>query len=347
MNTRTLRTAARRPRSGTLALALLTLLGPVGAGCSSSTDPVTPEPEEALHPPSLFASALAYDGARGGLVVFGGQDGGGRNHAATWLWREGTWTSGPTAGPAARYWSAMASDPGRGRLVLFGGAGAAPLGDTWTFDGSSWSAQAGGGPPARYAHEMVWDARRGEVLLFGGRNEQAALGDLWAWDGTRWVERATPGAPPARAAFGMTFDAARGELVVFGGFTPGSGSSFAQHADTWVWDGQGWSSRGGAAEGPGPRDHVAMAYDAARQRVVLFGGVHFDGSAPRPRRDTWEWDGQAWHLKNSEGPSVQGGHRIVWDERAGRVILWTGSTEPGSAATTLWAWDGTRWSEVG
>ena len=33
-----------------------------------------------------------------------------------------------------------------------------------------------------------------------------------------------------------------------------------------------------------------MAYDAARGKVVLFGG--YDGQTNLA--DTWEWDGQAW-----------------------------------------------------
>jgi len=41
---------------------------------------------------------------------------------------------------------------------------------------------------------------------------------------------------------------------------------------------------------PSARDAHAMAYDAARKRVVLFAGA----SAKGILNDTWEWDGHTW-----------------------------------------------------
>jgi hypothetical protein len=43
--------------------------------------------------------------------------------------------------------------------------------------------------------------------------------------------------------------------------------------------------------GPSPRYGHAMAYEAARQRVVLFGG---SGGSSALLNDTWGWDGVAW-----------------------------------------------------
>jgi hypothetical protein len=39
-----------------------------------------------------------------------------------------------------------------------------------------------------------------------------------------------------------------------------------------------------------------MAYDRARQRIVLFGGtILLDGGKQRQRiNETWEWDGKRW-----------------------------------------------------
>ena len=42
--------------------------------------------------------------------------------------------------------------------------------------------------------------------------------------------------------------------------------------------------------GPSVRAAHVMAYDSARQRVVLFGG----GVGPDRLGDTWEWDGKQW-----------------------------------------------------
>jgi hypothetical protein len=43
---------------------------------------------------------------------------------------------------------------------------------------------------------------------------------------------------------------------------------------------------------PGPRYAPAIAYDSARARVVLYGGI--DSAMKTALDDTWEWDGQRW-----------------------------------------------------
>ena len=59
-----------------------------------------------------------------------------------------------------------------------------------------------------------------------------------------------------------------------------------------MWDGEGW--RQAAAAGPTPRSGHAMAYDAGRRRVVLYGGGSFDGRTVTRHEDLWEWDGARW-----------------------------------------------------
>jgi len=46
-----------------------------------------------------------------------------------------------------------------------------------------------------------------------------------------------------------------------------------------------------ALQRPGARWGAAMAYDDARQRLVLFGGLGKQSSVDRA---TWEWDGTRW-----------------------------------------------------
>ncbi|MEI9904503.1 MAG: kelch repeat-containing protein [Asticcacaulis sp.] len=45
------------------------------------------------------------------------------------------------------------------------------------------------------------------------------------------------------------------------------------------------------AEGPAARIQFVMAYDARRDRVVLFGGMDAQGVY---RDDVWEFDGTRW-----------------------------------------------------
>src|SRR5262245_54514259 len=78
----------------------------------------------------------------------------------------------------------------------------------------------------------------------------------------------------------------------------------------------------------GQPDLAAMAYDAARGRVVLFGGSFANGTYSA---DTWEYDGQAWRLRvTTNRPSGRGGHAMSYDAARGRVVLFGGS-----ASTTL------------
>ena len=46
---------------------------------------------------------------------------------------------------------------------------------------------------------------------------------------------------------------------------------------------------------PGKRYSPAMAYDAARARVVLHGGLEVRGRGDfTALEDVWEWDGARW-----------------------------------------------------
>lgn len=59
--------------------------------------------------------------------------------------------------------------------------------------------------------------------------------------------------------------------------------------DTWRWSGGTWTKV--AVAGPSSRLRAAMALDAARGRVVLYGGQTTAGVT---LADTWEFDGTAW-----------------------------------------------------
>ncbi|MCX6602055.1 MAG: hypothetical protein NTV52_00465 [Acidobacteria bacterium] len=77
----------------------------------------------------------------------------------------------------------------------------------------------------------------------------------------------------------MAYDAGRQETVLFGGEY-----QYVRLGDTWIWDGQNWTSRDPTVS-PAARKGHAMVFDAARQRVVMFGGS-FYGSASN---ETWTW----------------------------------------------------------
>jgi hypothetical protein len=69
-----------------------------------------------------------------------------------------------------------------------------------------------------------------------------------------------------------------------------------------------------------------MAYDAARGRVVLFGGRLGETFLS----DTWEWDGNDWTPRFPvASPPAREGHALVYDELRDRVVMFGGRVNPG------------------
>lgn len=91
--------------------------------------------------------------------------------------------------------------------------------------------------------------------------------------------------------------------------------------------------------GPPPRYDHAMAFDAARKQVVLFGGL--GGAAPTALGDTWGWDGHLWTQLADFGPSPRGGHAMAFDTARNVAVL-----HGGGGLQETWEWDGADWTQV-
>jgi uncharacterized protein (TIGR03437 family) len=136
----------------------------------------------------------------------------------------------------------------------------------------------------------------------------------------------------------MANDTTLGQVVLFGGT-----AQFGLQNDTWVWDGSNWALKAPTHKPPA-RWQFAMAYDAARHQVVLFGGA---GDPSGRLNDTWVWDGNDWTLKSpAHSPSPRNGHALTYDAARGVVVLFGGVASindiPGNQNDT-WMWDGTDW----
>ena len=124
-------------------------------------------------------------------------------------------------------------------------------------------------------------------------------------------------------------------MVIFGGAT---GQIFG---DTWVWDGNDWTQKS-PANSPPARGATAMAYDAARQQIVLFGGFGNNGS---DLADTWIWDGNNWTQKMpANSPDARTDHQMVFDEARQEVVLFGGDLHDIDFSDT-WVWNGSTWSQ--
>jgi hypothetical protein len=109
--------------------------------------------------------------------------------------------------------------------------------------------------------------------------------------------------------------------------------------DTWEWNGERWSERATPAS-PSPRFDTSMAYDPARQVVVLFGGRDNNTSFG----DTWQFNGRTWMKIDVPGPSPRNGHAMVYDPQTKALLLF-GGRRGRESLNDLWKFDG-AWSQI-
>jgi hypothetical protein len=234
----------------------------------------------------------------------------------------------------------MAYDEVRGRTVLFGGDNPSLLGDTWEWDGNDWTQMNDVGPGGRGGHAMAFGGD--DVILFGGQNGASTLADTWSWNGEDWTQL-SDGGPAPRFNHALAFDASRRRVVLFGGAPLASAPGKELLSDTWEWDGNEWTQQEDI--GPAKREMHVMAYDSARQRIVLFGGAVQGGETSLG--DTWEWNGSIWTQVASFGATPCSGAAAAYKGDAiglfgGKSFL---AALPGARLfATTWEWDGKHWA---
>ena len=149
--------------------------------------------------------------------------------------------------------------------------------------------------------------------------------------------------PGPRVGGVMVYDDARRHVVMFGGRgAPGSAAAYPN--DLWAWDGQAWRELVpvDSARPPG-RDAPHIAYDAARRRVVMFGGRReASDESTQLFSDVWEWDGARWHeMRNARLDPILHGV-ATYDPVRKRIVMYGGWTNAG-ASRALREWDGKTW----
>jgi hypothetical protein len=190
---------------------------------------------------------------------------------------------------------------------------------------------------ARWVHAQAYSGVNGGTLIFGGRDASGAtLGDTWLRSDSGWANVATTG-PAARTDHAMA-TLANGRILLFGGKTDAAVNSSAV-ADTWEWNGSEWTLLSNS--GPAARAGHTLAFDSARNRLVLFGGLDANGAV---LGDTWEWTGNSWTQAATTGPSPRFAHTMAYDPARQRTILF-GGFGPGLLGDT-WEWDGTAWTQA-
>ena len=266
---------------------------------------------------------------------------------------DGCWA--PVAPPSPRSGQAAVYDPLRHRLIVFGGWDGVARADVWmlALDGSGWQplTPQGTPPPARDHHTAIYDARRDRVLVFGGEDGERLFGDVWALALSPtpvWTELLpTGGGPSPRMGHTAILDAPRDRMVVFGGYDGG----LQDPTDVWTLalGSPAWSSiQPSGTTPPGRSGHTAI-YDAARQRMIVFGGD--DGGAPFAGVLALSLAGApVWSALDAGGAGspARTGHAAVADS-AGDAMIVFGGDDGAALRSDVWrlALEGTvRWLPV-
>ena len=286
--------------------------------------------------------AAVYDEQRQRVVLFGGFDLYGTMFDDLWEWDGQTWERRVQIGrrPAGRTAMCASYDSDRQRVVVFSGSAAGILpAETWEWDGGAWSLRATSGPAPRQGAHCVYDRARRVTVLFGGDDLTRFFGDTWEWDGTTWSDRTALSAesPAPRSSGAIAYDRARSRVVLV------SGADEYLIGGTWFRDASGTWTRGPIAPQPGMLASSA-AYDEARQKVVVFGGI----ASGVAKHNTLELDGDTW-VEHSPGvaPPPRYKAAVGYDTRTRQLLLFGGGDfDVYHERDDFWAWDGRRWTAL-
>jgi len=192
-------------------------------------------------------------------------------------------------------------------------------------------------PAGRHMHTAVYDPTNNRMIIFGGHAGNVFENDVWVLQNANglggtptWVKLAPIGTAPARREWhSAVYDLTNNRMVAFGSHVP----------DNEVWVLQNANGLGGVAawsklvvDGPAPvarRGHSAV-YDAANNRMIVFGGRITGGPYP----------GDVWVLGNANGlggtpqwleltptgaqPPAREDHRAVYNAAENTMLVFAG-----------------------
>jgi len=155
--------------------------------------------------------------------------------------------------------------------------------------------------------------------------------------------------PDVEGIVPLVFDSWRGRPLQVGGSALSTLLGWYEDdpgSQTWEFDGRNWTRRMPPVEPPRRAGH-AMAWDAVRGRLVMFGG---NTTTNNVLGDTWEYDGSAWHVIGSDqSPEPRLEAAMTFNAMTGKVMLFGGHEEPINMTPSwsdTWEYGADGWSEL-
>ncbi len=199
-------------------------------------------------------------------------------------------------------------------------------------------------PSKRAHHALVYDEQAGRIVLIGGSTSLGQsfnfFDDLWSFTGGRWTLLGTTGF--TRSGQAVAYDSKRNRILAFGGYCTCKSSENGRYNDLLELQSNRWVGLGAIQERPST--DAGMVFDTKRDRAVLFGG---SGGNQQALADTWEFDGTSWARKDVSGPGALIGFSMVYDDKAGRTLVYGGFlNNPNAPSSAVWSYDGVSWRQV-
>ena len=288
----------------------------------------------ATSPPARWKAGFSYDPTLQAAILYGGADARG---IRTDLWRyyvtNNTWLQVPPPPLAPRNLAStpLAYEIAARRHILVGANSVTDTLETWAYDAaaSQWTnlAPPSPVPPPTEGHTLTYDRTTQKVVLFGGAHVLDVYGDLWEYDfpSNRWTLQVpwTPNVTPnKRTDHAMAFGPHGAVSLLIGGIE----LSGAYQPETWTYTSplRRWDQPPVTLFPLARKDH-ALAWDVARDRTVMFGGIFADGAVTN---QTWVWGPGYFASGTYESTTFDAGcNAPTW-----RTLWWNATRPPTTTA---------------
>lgn len=263
---------------------------------------------------------------------------------------QANWSLQSAAGLGQREGHSLVFDPATQRTFAMWGATYAATHNCAMWDGAAWTPSAlsvvGGGLLYIGRDVAIASDGAGAMLMFGGWRPGFGMGGgtptvvdhTWrvvasASGALQFTLLAPATSPTARQGASMVLTN-QGPLLFGGALVSG----FPVYADTWRWNGTMWTQLT-TPVAPLPTAFGAMAFDAARNVVVLLGGF--------TSNETWEFDGAVWQQRSPvQSPPARVRAAFAWSPVVGKCVLFGGLGAGNAELGDTWTWDGTAWQQL-